>query len=57
MELLQGSYGAVFETKKSLFFANMGLDQLLRGGVITDAVSTEQARLAEEAGRSVPSRF
>ena len=57
MELLQGSYGAVFETKKSLFFANVGLDQLLRGGVITDAVSTEQARLAEEAGRSVPSRF
>ncbi|CBI33824.3 unnamed protein product, partial [Vitis vinifera] len=57
MELLQGSHGAIFETKKSLFFANVGLDQLLRGGVITDAVSTEQARLTEEAGGPVPSRF
>ena len=45
--------GAITETttnKKSPFSVKVGLAQMLRGGVIMDVVTPEQARIAEEAG-------
>ncbi|KAJ0021114.1 probable pyridoxal 5'-phosphate synthase subunit PDX1 [Pistacia vera] len=43
--------GAIYETtKKSPFSVKVGLAQMLRGGVIMDVVTPEQARIAEEAG-------
>lgn len=42
--------GALTETKKSPFSVKVGLAQMLRGGVIMDVVTPEQARIAEEAG-------
>jgi len=42
--------GAITETKKSPFSVKVGLAQMLRGGVIMDVVTAEQARIAEEAG-------
>uniref|UniRef100_A0A6N2KGX7 pyridoxal 5'-phosphate synthase (glutamine hydrolyzing) n=1 Tax=Salix viminalis TaxID=40686 RepID=A0A6N2KGX7_SALVM len=44
--------GAITETKKSPFSVKVGLAQMLRGGVIMDVVTPEQARIAEEAGAS-----
>ncbi|KAJ6362867.1 hypothetical protein OIU78_003122 [Salix suchowensis] len=42
--------GTIAETKKSPFSVKVGLAQMLRGGVIMDVVTPEQARIAEEAG-------
>ncbi|GER28062.1 pyridoxal biosynthesis lyase PdxS, partial [Striga asiatica] len=44
--------GAITETaaKQSPFSVKVGLAQMLRGGVIMDVVTPEQARVAEEAG-------
>ncbi|GAV66612.1 SOR_SNZ domain-containing protein, partial [Cephalotus follicularis] len=43
--------GALYETqKKSPFSVKVGLAQMLRGGVIMDVVTPEQARIAEESG-------
>ncbi|PPS12410.1 hypothetical protein GOBAR_AA08217 [Gossypium barbadense] len=42
--------GAIAETHKSPFSVKVGLAQMLRGGVIMDVVTPEQARIAEEAG-------
>ncbi|VFR00403.1 unnamed protein product [Cuscuta campestris] len=44
--------GAIAEapTKQSPFSVKVGLAQMLRGGVIMDVVTPEQARIAEEAG-------
>ncbi|KAG6525571.1 probable pyridoxal 5'-phosphate synthase subunit PDX1.1 [Zingiber officinale] len=43
--------GAALEPKKSSTFSvKVGLAQMLRGGVIMDVVTPEQARVAEEAG-------
>lgn len=42
--------GTITETKKSPFSVKVGLAQMLRGGVIMDVVTAEQARIAEEAG-------
>ncbi|KAB2098475.1 putative pyridoxal biosynthesis PDX1 [Gossypium arboreum] len=43
--------GAMTEThNKSTFSVKVGLAQMLRGGVIMDVVTPEQARIAEEAG-------
>lgn len=45
-----GSAAALTEPKKSTFSVKAGLAQMLRGGVIMDVVTPEQARIAEEAG-------
>ncbi|KAM0940870.1 putative pyridoxal 5'-phosphate synthase subunit PdxS/SNZ, aldolase-type TIM barrel [Dioscorea sansibarensis] len=45
-----GSAAALAEPKKSTFSVKVGLAQMLRGGVIMDVVTPEQARIAEEAG-------
>lgn len=46
-----GNGAAIAEaTKKSTFSVKVGLAQMLRGGVIMDVVTPEQARIAEEAG-------
>ncbi|MBA0630751.1 hypothetical protein Godav_002815 [Gossypium davidsonii] len=42
--------GAIAETHKSPFSVKVGLAQMLRGGVIMDVVTPDQARIAEEAG-------
>ncbi|KAG6527656.1 probable pyridoxal 5'-phosphate synthase subunit PDX1 [Zingiber officinale] len=43
--------GAALEPKKSSTFSvKVGLAQMLRGGVIMDVVTPDQARIAEEAG-------
>ncbi|MBA0615895.1 hypothetical protein Godav_016000, partial [Gossypium davidsonii] len=42
--------GAITETHKSPFSVKVGLAQMLRGGVIMDVVTPDQARIAEEAG-------
>ncbi len=36
--------------KKATFQVKAGLAQMLKGGVIMDVVTPEQARIAEEAG-------
>ncbi|KAK5804364.1 probable pyridoxal 5'-phosphate synthase subunit PDX1 [Gossypium arboreum] len=42
--------GAITETHKSPFSVKVGLAQMLRGGVIMDVVTPDQACIAEEAG-------
>jgi len=38
--------------EKGTYVAKKGLAQMLKGGVIMDVVTPEQARIAEEAGAS-----
>ena len=38
-------------TTNSQYELNKGLAQMLKGGVIMDVTTPEQARIAEEAGR------
>ncbi|MEZ4726860.1 MAG: pyridoxal 5'-phosphate synthase lyase subunit PdxS [Caldilineaceae bacterium] len=44
------SNGQVHETSTGTFAVKAGLAQMLKGGVIMDVVTAEQARIAEEAG-------
>ena len=45
-----GSNGKVHQTDTGTFAVKVGLAQMLKGGVIMDVVTAEQARIAEEAG-------
>jgi len=50
MSSSNGSNGQVHETSTGTFAVKAGLAQMLKGGVIMDVVTAEQARIAEEAG-------
>lgn len=50
MSSSNGSNGLVHEANTGTFAVKAGLAQMLKGGVIMDVVTPEQARIAEEAG-------
>ena len=48
----QNGHGSNLNDKKSTFATKVGLAEMLKGGVIMDVVTPEQAIIAEEAGAS-----